>query len=57
MLITNTDHDGLTADLRAVDTDLDAAQEAHRAVPARLPLAQANPGQQVLDVQTTSKPS
>ena len=52
VLITNQDHDALTADLRAADADLDAAQEAHRAIPARLPLAQVNPGQQVLDVQT-----
>ncbi|MHB8187865.1 MAG: putative transposase [Dermatophilaceae bacterium] len=52
VLITNTDHDGLTADLRAAGTDLDTAQAAHRGVPARLPLAQVNPGQQVLDVQT-----
>ena len=52
MLITNTDHDDLTAELRDADADLDGAQETHRAVPARLPLAQVNPGQQVLDVQT-----
>jgi len=52
VLITNTDHDGLTADLRAAGADLDTAQATHRAIPARLPLAQVNPGQQVLDVQT-----
>jgi len=52
VLITNTDHDKLTADLRAAQTFLDTAQGAHRAVPARLPLAQVNPGQQVLDIQT-----
>jgi hypothetical protein len=52
VLITNADHDRLTADLRAAESNLDAAQGAHRAVPARLPLAQVNPGQQVLDVQT-----
>ena len=52
MLIPNTDHDDLTAELRAADAALDGAQEAHRAVPARLPLAQVNPNQQVLDVQT-----
>ena len=51
-LITNTDHDTLTADLRAAGADLDTAQAAHRGVPARLPLGQVNPGQQVLDVQT-----
>ena len=52
MLITNADHDRLTADLRAAESNLDAAQGAHRAIPARLPLAQVNPGQQVLDIQT-----
>jgi hypothetical protein len=52
VLITNTDHDRLTADLRAAESNLDTAQGAHRAIPARLPLAQVNPGQQVLDVQT-----
>src|ERR1019366_3340322 len=52
VLITNTDHDSLTADRRAAESNLDAAHPAHRAIPARLPLAQVNPGQQVLDVQT-----
>jgi hypothetical protein len=52
VLITNADHDKLTADLRAAETVLDAAQHAHRAVLARLPLGQVNPGQQVLDIQT-----
>ena len=52
MLITNADHDRLTADLRAAETNLGTAQGAHRAIPARLTLAQVNPGQQVLDIQT-----
>jgi hypothetical protein len=52
VLITNADHDKLTADLRAAESNLDAAQGAHRAIPARLPLGQVNPGQQVLDIQT-----
>jgi len=52
VLITNADHDRLTADLRAAESNLDTAQGAHRAAPARLPLAQVNPGQQVLDIQT-----
>jgi len=52
VLITNTDHDKLTAGLRAAEANLDSAQETHRAVPARLPLGQVNPGQQVLDIQT-----
>jgi hypothetical protein len=52
VLISNTDHDQLTADLRAAEADLDTAQGAHRAIPARLPLGQVAPGQQVLDIQT-----
>jgi hypothetical protein len=52
VLITNADHDRLTADLRATESNLDTAQATHRAAPARLPLAQVNPGQQVLDIQT-----
>lgn len=52
VLISNTDHDQLTAGLRAAEADLDTAQETHRAIPARLPLGQVNPGQQVLDTQT-----
>ena len=52
VLITNQARDGLSADLRAAETDLDTAQATHRALPARLPLAQVNPGQQVLDIQT-----
>jgi len=49
--ITNQAQDALTADLRAAHADL-AAESAHRAIQVRLPLAQVNPGQQVLDVQT-----
>jgi hypothetical protein len=52
MLITNTDHDELTAGLRAAEADLNTAQETHGAIPARLPLGQVAPGQQVLDIQT-----
>jgi hypothetical protein len=53
----NTDHDQLTAGLRAAEADLDeadldTAQETPRVIPTRLPLGQVNPGQQVLDVQT-----
>jgi hypothetical protein len=52
VLITNAAHDSLTADLRAAETNLNTAQSTHRAVPTRLPLAQVNLGQQVLDVET-----
>ncbi len=50
--ITNQAHDALTADLRQAKTVLDAAQAAHKAVAARLPLAGVSPDQQVLDTQT-----
>jgi hypothetical protein len=52
VVVTNAAHDAITADLRAAGADLDGAQAAHRVVPARLPLGQVNPGQQVLDIQT-----
>jgi hypothetical protein len=52
VLITNTDHGSLTESLRAREADLDTAQAAHRAIPARLPLALVAPGQQVMDTQT-----
>jgi hypothetical protein len=51
-ILTNPVHDAITADLRAAEADLSAAQEAHKAVPARVPLGQLHPGQQVLDVET-----
>jgi hypothetical protein len=50
-LITNQTHDALTADLRAAQAAQAAAQAAHQDTPARLPLGQVNPGQQVLDTQ------
>ncbi|MEO7069707.1 MAG: putative transposase [Nostocoides sp.] len=52
VLITNQDHDAITADLRAAEASLDSAQTTHRSTPTRLPLAQINPGQQVLDTET-----
>ena len=51
-LLTNQQHDALTADLRAAEAALTAAEAAHDVTPARLPLREVNPGQQVLDVQT-----
>ncbi|MEP7332381.1 MAG: putative transposase, partial [Terracoccus sp.] len=51
-LLTNQQHDALTADLRAAEAGLTAAEAKHEATPARLPLREVNPGQQVLDVQT-----
>jgi hypothetical protein len=42
-VMITTDHDRLTADLRAAESNLDAAQATHRAAAARLPLAHVNP--------------
>jgi hypothetical protein len=53
VLISNTDHDQLTAGLRAAEADLNTAQETHRAVPTRLPLGQVAPVRR----SWTSKPS
>jgi hypothetical protein len=52
VLITNAEHDKLTAALRTAEAALHTAQATHAAIPARLPLAQVNPGQQVLETQT-----
>lgn len=52
VVISNTEHDALTADLRAADADLEAAQAAHKALPARVQLGDLHPGQQVLNTET-----
>lgn len=52
LLITNTDHDAITAELIKTEAELDAAQRAHRAIKARLPLDEVHPGQKVLDTET-----
>jgi len=51
-ILTNPVHDAITADLRAADADLSAAQADHKAIPTRVPLGELHPGQQVLDVET-----
>lgn len=51
-LITNTGHNAITADLIAAETALEAAQAAHKEIPARLPLGEIAPGQQVLETET-----
>jgi len=51
-LLTNADHDEITAELRAAETTLSAAETAHKGLPARVPLGEPHPGQQVLDVET-----
>jgi prepilin-type processing-associated H-X9-DG protein len=52
VLITNAMLDTINADVHAAEAALDTAIAAHKAVPARLPLAQVHPGQQVLDTET-----
>ena len=42
----------INADVHTAEKTLDAALAAHKAIPARLPLSQVNPGQQVLDTET-----
>ena len=52
VLLTNAMINTINADVHAAQTTLDAAITAHQAIPARLPLAQLHPGQQVLDTET-----
>ena len=52
MVLTNADHNRITAPLRDAEQALHKAQQVHAGTPARLPLAQVNPGQQVLDTET-----
>ena len=42
----------INADAHTAQSALDAALAAHQAIPARLPLVQVHPGQQVLDTET-----
>jgi len=52
VVLTNAMINTITADVHTAQATLDAALTAHRAIPARIPLAQVNPGQQVLDTKT-----
>jgi transposase-like protein len=52
VVISNADHNRATADLRAAEADLNTAEQANRATPARLPLGEVNPGQQILETET-----
>lgn len=51
-VVTNAMIDTINADVHTAQATLDAALTAHQAIPARLPLAEVNPGQQVLDTET-----
>ena len=52
VLLTNAMINTINADTHTAQTTLDAAITAHQAIPARLPLAQVHPSQQVLDTET-----
>ena len=51
-VVTNEMINTINADVHAAQATLDAALDEHQAIPARLPLAEVNPGQQVLDTET-----
>jgi hypothetical protein len=51
-VVTNAMIDTINAGVHTAETELDTAIAAHQAIPARLPLAQVHPGQQVLDTET-----
>jgi transposase len=51
-VVTNAMINTINTDMHAAEATLDAAITEHQAIPARLPLAEVNPGQQVLDTET-----
>ena len=51
-VLTNQMIDTINADVHATETALHVALDTHHATPARLPLAEVNPAQQVLDTET-----
>jgi hypothetical protein len=51
-VLTNAMINTINADVHAAQTELDTALTVHQTIPARLPLAQVNPDQQVLDTET-----
>ena len=51
-MLTNTMINTINTEVYTGQTTLDAALAAHRAIPARLPLAEVNPGPMVLDTET-----
>jgi hypothetical protein len=52
VVLTNAMINTITADVHTAHATLEAALTAHQVIPARLPLAQVHPGQQVLDTET-----
>jgi prepilin-type processing-associated H-X9-DG protein len=55
-VLTNEMIDTINTEVHTAETALDAALVAHQEIPARVPLAQVNPGQQVLDTETKLNP-
>jgi hypothetical protein len=52
VVLTNQVINTINTDAHTAQATLNAAIDAHQAIPARLPLAQVHPGQQVLDSET-----
>jgi len=52
VVLTNAMVNTINTDVHTAQHALDTAAAAHQAIPARLPLAQVHPGQQVLDTET-----
>ncbi len=52
VVLTNTMINTINTDVHTAEKALEAALAAHAAIPARLPLSEVNPGQQVLDTET-----
>ena len=52
VVLTNTMINTINADVYTAHAAIEAALTAHQALPARLPLSQVHPGQQVLDTET-----
>ena len=52
VVLTNEMINTINTEVHTTEAALDAAIAAHQAIPARIPLSQVNPGQQVLDTET-----
>jgi hypothetical protein len=52
VVLTNQILNTINADTHTAERTLEAAIATHQAIPARLPLSEVNPGQQVLDTET-----
>jgi hypothetical protein len=52
VIVTNEMINTINTEMHTAQTALNAALAMHQAIPARVPLAQVNPGQKVLDTET-----